>query len=82
MATLLGLVGLTFMAVAIIGWLWITVTAFSEGDVLWGVGCLIISPLSVVYGIMNWYELKLPVIMVAVGFFGRVFATILAAGLS
>jgi len=36
MATLFGNLAVTVVAVGIIGWLWITVMAFSEGETLWG----------------------------------------------
>lgn len=72
MTTLLGILAVTAIAVSIIGWLWITVMAFSEGEMLWGIGCLIISPLSIVYGLLNFHELKIPFFLALGGFLGRI----------
>ena len=69
---------MAILTVGIIGWLWITVMAFSEGETLWGIGCLILSPLCIVYGFLNLPELKLPLILVLVGFIGRIGLTLLA----
>ncbi|WP_430451799.1 hypothetical protein [Rhodopirellula europaea] len=43
-----------------------------RGEILWGIGCLIISPLCLVYGIMNYQELKIPVLMLGIGFAARI----------
>lgn len=45
--------------------------AFSEGETLWGVGCLLISPLCVIYGLLNYQELKVPLLMTVGGIIGR-----------
>ena len=82
METIFSILAMTVLAVGIIGWLWITVMAFSEGETLWGIGCLIISPLCVVYGLLNFQELKIPFIMVCVGFVGRIALVVLAASLA
>ena len=82
MGTMLGIFALIALAVGVIGWLWITVMAFSEGETLWGVGCLIISPLCVVYGLMNFQELKIPFFMVLGGFVGRIAIGAIALGMS
>lgn len=68
MMTLLSIVLLTFFAVGIIGWLWIVVLAFSDGEALWGIGCLIIPPLTFVYGLLNYQEAKIPFWIVTAGF--------------
>ncbi|SMP60870.1 hypothetical protein SAMN06265222_1079 [Neorhodopirellula lusitana] len=81
MEALLGLLAMTVLAVSVIGWLWITVKAFSEGEVLWGIGCLIISPLCLVYGFLNFHELKIPFLMVLGGFFGRLVIGLIATSL-
>ena len=72
METLFGLFAMAVFAVGIIGWLWIAVMAFNEGEVLWGLGCLIISPLCIVYAILNFEELKIPLFMVCGGFVGNI----------
>ncbi len=81
MEMLLGILAMTVLAVGVIGWLWITVMAFSEGETLWGVGCLIISPLCLIYGFLNLQELKIPFVMVLVGFVGRIGIGLLAASM-
>ena len=55
-------------AVGLIGWLWIVFLAFSEGETLWGIGCLLMPPLTVVYGLMNYQEAKIPFWIVTIGF--------------
>ncbi|MGB7327659.1 MAG: hypothetical protein WBD31_22465 [Rubripirellula sp.] len=72
MATLLGILAMMAFGVGVIGWLWITVLAFTEGEVLWGIGCLIISPLCLVYAFLNFDEMKIPFLMVVGGFVSRV----------
>ena len=79
METLFGILAMTALAASIIGWLWITVMAFSEGETLWGIGCLIISPLCLVYGFLNLQELKIPFGMVLVGLVGRIGLGLVAA---
>lgn len=78
MEILLSILALTVMGVGVVGWLWITVMAFSEGETLWGVGCLIISPLCLVYGFLNLEELKIPFLMVLVGLVARIGIGVLA----
>lgn len=78
MEILLSILALTVMGVGVVGWLWITVMAFSEGETLWGVGCLIISPLCLVYGFLNLEELKIPFLMVLVGLAARIGIGVLA----
>lgn len=81
METMLGILALAALAAGVIGWLWITVMAFSEGETLWGVGCLIISPLCIVYGLMNFQELKIPFFLVLGGFVGRIAIGVIAIGM-
>jgi len=82
METILNVLAFTVVGAGIIGWLWITVMAFSEGEMLWGIGCLIISPLCVVYGILNIEELKVPLIMVCVGFIGRIVLAVMLGAMA
>ncbi|QDT01789.1 hypothetical protein K227x_01570 [Rubripirellula lacrimiformis] len=77
-----GILALVALAVGAIGWLWITVTAFSDGDMLWGIGCLVLSPLCLVYGFLNLDELKVPLAMVVGGGVSQVAIGILGAVLS
>ena len=82
MESILGMLALVMLGAGIIGWLWITVMAFSEGETLWGVGCFIISPLCLVYGFLNFQELKIPFLMVLAGFVGRIGIGFLTAALA
>ena len=81
METLFGILAMAVLTVGVIGWLWITVTAFGDGETLWGSGCLIISPLCLIYGFLNLQELKIPFFMVLVGFVGRISIGLLAASM-
>lgn len=72
METLLAILVLLTSAVSIIGWLWITAVAFSEGETLWGVGCLFLAPLCFVYAIFNFQELKIPFFMILGAFALRI----------
>lgn len=58
--------------VGIVGWLWMVVIAFSNGEPLWGLGCLFIPPLGIVYGLMNYEEAKIPFWIVTVGFVSNI----------
>jgi hypothetical protein len=82
METLLSIMAVIALAVGVIGWLWITVMALSEGETLWGVGCLFISPLCVVYGLLNFQELKVPLFMVLGGFVARIAIVAIVLGIS
>ena len=68
MATLLTILAFTLLAIGVIGWLWMVVLAFGDGEVLWGIGCLIIPPLTVVYGLLNYQEAKIPFWICTIGF--------------
>ncbi|TWT78965.1 hypothetical protein CA13_03620 [Planctomycetes bacterium CA13] len=81
MDMLLGILAMAVIGAGIVGWLWITVMAFSEGETLWGVGCLIISPLCLIYGFLNFHELKIPFFMLLIGIVGRIGLGLLAMGL-
>ena len=82
METMLGILALVALAAGFVGWLWITVMAFSEGETLWGVGCLIFSPLCIVYGLMNFEELKIPFFMILGGIVGPIAIGGIAIGMS
>ena len=56
----------------VVGWLWIVVLAFSEGETLWGIGSLIIPLVALIFGIMNFEETKIPLLLMGIGFVGRV----------
>ncbi len=49
-----------------IGNIWIIISAFTSGNVLWGV-LSICGPLALVHGFQNYAKLKTPTIMMCVG---------------
>ena len=81
METLLAVIALASVGTGIIGWLWITVMAFSEEETGWGIGCLIISPLCLVYALLNFQELKIPFLLVLGGLVGRLAVGMIAASM-
>lgn len=72
METIIGLLVLTVLGVGVVGWLWITVMAFSEGETLWGLGSLIFFPVCVIYALLNFQELKIPFFMITASFVLRI----------
>lgn len=72
MDTLLFILAVSALITSIVGWLWIVIAAFNDGDSYWGAGCLIISPLCLVYGWMNFGELKIPFFLVVGGVIVRI----------
>ena len=53
-------------ALAVIGGIWLLVVAFQE-SALWGVGCLLFSPISIVFVIMHWEEASKPFLVQLAG---------------
>ncbi len=51
---------------ALVGWVWILITAFAE-SVPWAVGIFFIPPVALVYGYLRWDEAKVPTILYFVG---------------
>ena len=51
---------------ALIGGIWLLVVAFQE-SVLWGLGCLLFSPISIVFVIMHWEEARTPFLVQLAG---------------
>jgi len=45
--------------VALVGFIWLVVVAFKE-SILWGIGCLLVPCVSIVFAIMNWDKAKQP----------------------
>lgn len=64
--TLFSLLAAIFWVAIISGWLWIIANAFTEGGALWGIGCVLFSPLCVIYAVLNYAQLKTPLLL-AVG---------------
>lgn len=62
---------LSLYAVFVVGWIWITVKAFVQEDFIWGIGCFFFFPLSLIYGMMNFDELKVPLSLAGVGVVGQ-----------
>lgn len=54
------------IGLSLIGWLWIVVNAFRE-SVLWGVGSLLISPVALVFAIINFGANKIPLLLCVIG---------------
>jgi hypothetical protein len=79
LTTLLLFLAYSVVAVGLIGWLWIVFLAFSEGETLWGIGCLLMPPLTVVYGFMNYQDAKIPFWIVTIGFGLNIAIRIIAA---
>lgn len=79
MGLFLVLLSVLAAAAILIGWVWITFTAFTEGEFLWGIGCLIISPVCVIFGLLNFDELKIPVFLFTGGFISQLGISGLAA---
>ena len=51
---------------ALIGGIWLIILAFKE-SILWGLGCLFIPIISLVFVFMNWEDTKKPFLLNLVG---------------
>ena len=47
------------MGVMLVGGIWILIEAFKE-SILWGIGCLLLAPVSIVFVFMHWDVSKKP----------------------
>lgn len=54
------------LAILVIGGLWLIIEAFKT-SILWGLGCLIITPVSLVFIFVHWDRAKSPFILQLVG---------------
>jgi hypothetical protein len=45
--------------VGLVGFIWLVVVAFKE-SILWGIGCLLVPCVGIVFAIMNWEKAKKP----------------------
>ena len=54
------------LAVFIIGGLGLLIAAFKE-SILWGLGCLLLAPISLVFLILHWDKAKNPFLLQLVG---------------
>ncbi len=55
------------MVMVFVGGIWLLVEAFKE-SLLWGFGCLIISPIALVFIVMHWSVSKIPFFIQIAGF--------------
>jgi len=57
------ILGLLFIFVgavlSVVGGIWFLVVAFQE-SILWGLGCLLLGPVSLIFLILHWAEAKVP----------------------
>lgn len=54
------------IAIIIIGGIGFLIAAF-KNSILWGLGCLILSPISIVFLILHWQEAKNPFLLQLIG---------------
>ncbi|GAB3104149.1 hypothetical protein [Lysobacter terrae] len=54
------------VALGFIGWLWLVVNAF-RSSALWGIGSLVISPIALIFGLLNFAENKIPLLLSVLG---------------
>lgn len=54
------------VALSLVGWLWLVVNAF-RASALWGIGSLVISPIALVFGLLNLGENKIPLLLAVAG---------------
>ena len=60
---LLGFIG---MGISTIGFIWLLIVAFKT-RILWGIGCLLIFPLKIIFLFLYWNESKNPFFLQVVG---------------
>jgi hypothetical protein len=60
---LTGVGGLIF----VIGWIWILVIAFQNGDVIWGILSLLCGLVGLIYAIQHFEQAKIPLGLLAGG---------------
>jgi len=52
----------------LIGWIWIIVLAFQNGDTVWRICSILFCGLvALIYGIMHFQQAKVPVILLVIG---------------
>jgi hypothetical protein len=54
------------VAISLIGGIWLLVEAFKT-SILWGLGCLLITPVSLVFIFVHWDRAKSPFILQLIG---------------
>lgn len=55
------------VVLSVVGGLWIVVNAFRNGGALWGIGSLLVPFVGLVYGLMNFADNKVPLLLYAGG---------------
>lgn len=78
----MGILLIVLAALGVVGWLWTTVVAFQAGDTVWGLCCLFIPIVCLVYGFFNLDELKVPFGMLCVSLVGRIAIVLVAVSSS
>lgn len=53
--------------IAIIGGILFLIETFKE-SILWGIGCIILGPISIIFAILHWDVSKKPVVIQLIGF--------------
>ena len=76
MAGILTVLGFIVMAV---GGIWILIEAFKE-NVLWGIGCILFNPVSLIFVIMHWDVAKKPFFINLAGIAIMILGAILGGG--
>jgi hypothetical protein len=59
-------IALLGIALAVVGNLWIVVLAFRTG-LLWGLGCLFVPPVGLIYSVLNFRETWKPLVLAIAG---------------
>ena len=68
MATL----ALIFAVMGIVGWIWIVVSCFRNGETLWGIGSIVLPVIAPIYAGMNFRDAKIPLFLMVIGIVGRI----------
>ena len=76
MAGILTVLGFIVMAV---GGIWILIEAFKE-SALWGIGCILFNPVSLIFVIMHWDVAKKPFFINLAGIAIMILGAILGGG--
>ncbi|WP_170113014.1 hypothetical protein [Ahniella affigens] len=66
------------IGLALVGGLWLLVKAF-QTSILWGLGCLFLAPVQLVFIIMHWDVAKKPFLYYLAGIVIMVIGTVLGA---
>jgi hypothetical protein len=67
------------IGIIVIGGLGLLIAAFKE-SILWGIGCILLSPVSIVFLVLHWEEAKNPFLLQLVGIGLLLVSTVLGGG--